>query len=126
MTPTSKWAALLAPFLLVAAGPDAPARAPYVPVAERIIKAETEQGQAFAILSDLTDRVGPRLSGSAGAEAAVRWARQRLEADGAKPWTEPVMVPRWVRGVETAEMTAPVHQTLIVTALGGSVPTPDE
>jgi carboxypeptidase Q len=98
----------------------------YGPIVDRILKAETEQGRAYAILGELTDRVGARLSGSPGAEAAVRWARQRLEADGLKAWTEPVMVPRWVRGVETAEIVTPGRQPLVVTALGGSVPTPDE
>ncbi len=35
------------------------------------------------------------------------------------------MVPAWQRGVETGEVTAPVHQPLSLTALGGSIATPD-
>ena len=35
------------------------------------------------------------------------------------------MVPVWQRGVETGEVTSPVRQTLALTALGGSVATPD-
>jgi Zn-dependent M28 family amino/carboxypeptidase len=97
----------------------------YADAAGRILGAETVQGQAWPLLRHLTDRVGPRLSGSAGAEAAVRWAAERLKADGLEVRVEPVMVPHWVRGEETAEIVAPATQKLAVTALGGSDPTPE-
>ncbi len=35
------------------------------------------------------------------------------------------MVPVWQRGVETGEVVSPVSQTLALTALGGSVATPE-
>src|SRR6202008_4935294 len=35
-----------------------------------------------------------------------------------------VMVPHWVRGVETAELVSHRNQRLFLTALGGSVATP--
>jgi hypothetical protein len=91
--------------------------------AARIVAAAREQGQAFAVLQHLTDRIGPRLSGSKGAEEAVRWTRQRLEDMGLRAWTEPVRVPHWVRGEETAAVLSPVTQPLVVTALGGSAGT---
>ena len=34
-------------------------------------------------------------------------------------------MPVWERGVETGEVLSPVHQTLVLTALGGSIGTPD-
>ena len=37
---------------------------------------------------------------------------------------QPVPVPRWVRGVEHAELRSPGRQRLPVTALGGGVGTP--
>ena len=39
---------------------------------------------------------------------------------------EPVMVPRWVRGRESAEIVAPPRQALTILGLGGSVGTPAE
>ncbi|MBL8951774.1 MAG: M28 family peptidase [Myxococcaceae bacterium] len=70
--------------------------------------------------------MGPRLSGSEGDAAAVRWAVEKMKQLGlANVHTEPVTVPHWVRGEERAELTAPISRQLAVTALGGSVATPD-
>jgi hypothetical protein len=96
----------------------------YAGKAGRIVAAATAEGRAYATLQELTDRIGPRLSGSPGAEAAVRWAVERLKADGLEARTEPVTVPHWERGEETAALVAPVSQKLVVTALGGSDATP--
>ena len=38
--------------------------------------------------------------------------------------TEPVMVPRWVRGLERAEIVDPAQHSIDVLGLGGSVATP--
>lgn len=70
--------------------------------------------------------MGPRLAGSAGDAAAVAWAERTMRVLGfANVHAEPVTVPVWRRGVETAEMIEP-HQTLAVTALGWSGATPKE
>jgi hypothetical protein len=98
----------------------------YAAAAARILGAEVVAGQAFERLRHMTDRIGPRLSGSAAADAAVRWAREQLAADGLDARTEPVMVPRWVRGEARAEIVAPIARPLVVLALGGSEPTPPE
>jgi carboxypeptidase Q len=82
------------------------------------------EGEAYSLLQHLTDRIGPRLTGSAGAEAAVAWTAERLRSYGLEVRTEKVMVPHWVRGVEEAELVAPTTQRVLVTALGGSEPTP--
>jgi hypothetical protein len=84
-------------------------------------------GKSHAILQELTDGVGPRLAGSPGAEAAVRWARGWLERHGLAPRLEPVRVNHWIRGEERAEIVAGPGirpQPLAVTALGMSGPTP--
>lgn len=93
-------------------------------VAGRIAGAAIVERGSWEILAHLTDRIGHRLSGSAGAAAAVAWTAERLRADGLEVRLEPVMVPRWVRGDETAAVTSPAPQELVVTALGMSVPTP--
>lgn len=80
---------------------------------------------ALDTLRGLTDTVGPRLAGSAGDRAAVKWAVSTLEAQGfVNVRAEPVEVPRWERGEETGAVVSPVAQPLVLTALGGSVPTP--
>jgi hypothetical protein len=93
--------------------------------ARRIIAATRDHGQAYALLQQLTDSIGPRLSGSQGAEDAVRWAQQRLQDMGVRAWTEPVRVPHWVRGEERGEVVAPGAHRLLLTALGGSPATPE-
>ena len=97
----------------------------YAATAARIVGAELVSGKAYEILSHLTDRIGPRLSGSTRAEEAVRWTIGRLRADGLDARAERVMVPHWIRGAEEAEIVAPVSQRLVATALGGSDPTPE-
>jgi hypothetical protein len=85
---------------------------------------------AYQRLEDMTDLVGPRLSGSAGAAAAVTQVADELRKLGAKVTLQPVKVPHWVRGVETGEVVdykgrpAGVTQKVVLTALGGSGATP--
>jgi carboxypeptidase Q len=121
---------------LLTASPKAPAPAaaakdsgPSTQVAGQLIGAALSEGHAYARLAELTDGIGPRLSGSEGAEAAVQWAKRSFEADGVKVWLEPVKVPRWVRGQESARVVASERfreHPLSVMALGGSVGTPAE
>ena len=85
---------------------------------------------AYARLADMTDLIGPRLSGSAGAAAAVQQVADTMRQLGAKVTLQPVKVPHWVRGVETAEIVdyagrpQGVSQRVVLTALGGSGATP--
>ncbi|WP_432377370.1 M20/M25/M40 family metallo-hydrolase [Duganella sp. P38] len=85
---------------------------------------------AYERLADLTDLVGPRLSGSAGAAAAVEQVAAAMRKLGAKVTLEPVKVPHWVRGEEKAELVeytgrpAGITQKVVLSALGGSGATP--
>ncbi|HSN67724.1 MAG TPA: M20/M25/M40 family metallo-hydrolase [Thermoanaerobaculia bacterium] len=81
---------------------------------------------AWEIARHLTDRIGPRLSGSANAEKAVAWTAATMRAWGLEVRLQPVTVPHWVRGREEAKLTSPTEQALAVTALGGSIATPPE
>ncbi|HJS58830.1 MAG TPA: peptidase M28 family protein, partial [Vicinamibacteria bacterium] len=95
-------------------------------VAERILGAALAQGGAARFAEQLSDGIGPRLAGSPGDAAAVRWALHELRRLGLEARAEKVTVPVWVRGEESARIVVPVEQRLVVTALGGSVATPPE
>jgi carboxypeptidase Q len=76
---------------------------------------------------DITDLAGPRMPGSAGDRAAVAVTLSMLKAQGfANVRAEKVVVPVWERGVETGEVLSPVRQKLVLTALGGSIGTPED
>lgn len=81
--------------------------------------------QALEHVRELTDTVGPRLSGSPGDRKAVAWGLARMKALGFQNVrAEKVKVPRWERLAESAELTAPGRQPLVISALGGSISTP--
>jgi hypothetical protein len=83
--------------------------------------------RAFEWVREIVDRAGPRLAGSPGDRAAVAASLALLQAQGfSNVRAEPVTVPVWRRGTEVGEVTSPVSQRLALTALGGSVPTPEE
>ena len=85
-------------------------------------------GQSYKWLDYLSNNIGSRLSGSLGAEKAVAWTKEELETLGLdKVWLQPVMVPKWVRGVpEFAYIETSPGSTIKVNicALGGSISTP--
>lgn len=95
--------------------------------AERIRDAAVSGSGAAGIVQSLSDRVGPRLAGSEGSRRAVAWALEEMRGLGLENVrAEKLQEPRWERGVETAEVVAPVSQRLAVTALGGSPATSPE
>jgi hypothetical protein len=46
----------------------------------------------------ISNKIGSRLSGSAGAEKAVLYTKAQLETLGLIVYLQEVMVPKWVRG----------------------------
>ena len=99
----------------------------YEPVANRIISAAVSDSSAYERLAELVDRFGPRFSGTANLERALDWILAEMERDGLENvHGEPVMVPQWVRGEESAELIAPRHRALPMLSLGGSVGTPPQ
>ena len=100
---------------------------PYSQNASRLIQAATADDFAWRRLAELTDTYGHRLSGSENLQRAIAWAAETMKRDGLdNVHTEPVMVPRWVRGRESAEIVSPPQHTLAVLGLGGSISTPPE
>jgi len=91
---------------------------------ERIIAHATRSSVAWDFLAHLTDNIGPRLSGSRQAQAAVSWTTDQLSSWGFDTRNETINVPRWVRGEERASLVSHYDQKIVITALGGSVATP--
>ncbi len=115
-------AALVAPATLPAAPPSTAAPESPVP---RLLAAALADSHAWSRLGELCDLVGPRLNGSAGQARAVAWALTGMRDDGLTAVrAEPVQVPHWVRGDESAECLAPLRFALPVLGLGGTVGTP--
>lgn len=80
---------------------------------------------AYDLVESLTVEVGPRLAGSPKDIIAVNWAMDKLTRLGFdRVYKEAVQVPIWERGEAKANVTFPVEQPLVITALGGSVATP--
>lgn len=99
----------------------------YRSVATRIIQEATSSSAAWDRVAELSDMFPGRLSGSQNLELAIRWAADQMRRDGLENVRlEKVMVPRWVRGSESAEIVEPTRQPLVMAALGGSVGTGPE
>lgn len=87
---------------------------------------------AYRQVAHLTENIGPRPSGSAQARAAAEYVAGELRQLGLEVRLQPVTVPHWVRGVETAAlveylgMVSGTTQKIVLTALGGSSSTPTE
>lgn len=91
----------------------------------RLIAAAQANDFAWRRLAELTDTYGNRLSGSENLNRAIQWAVTTMKADGlANVHTERVMVPRWVRGQESAVIVDPPEHPIAMLGLGGSVATP--
>ncbi|MEP6920333.1 MAG: M28 family metallopeptidase [bacterium] len=97
----------------------------YRATAGRIIGTALTSNRAYARLGHLTDHIGNRLSGSPNLEHAIQWALTEMRADGLdNVHAEKVMVPHWVRGEESLEITSPFSRHLSMLGLGNSVATP--
>lgn len=98
---------------------------PYRPIAARLFAESQASDFAWQRLAELTDTFGNRLSGSDTLERAIDWAVAEMKKDGLENvHKESVMVPKWVRGRESLDLTSPVRQPLVVLGLGGSIATP--
>src|SRR5438477_4791671 len=90
--------------------------------ATRLINEATRDHFAWDRLAVLTDSIGHRLSGSPQLDRAITWAVAEMKRDGLENvHTEKVMVPKWVRGAESAEVLQPSRHTLAMLGLGDSV-----
>ncbi|HYP29607.1 MAG TPA: M20/M25/M40 family metallo-hydrolase [Blastocatellia bacterium] len=123
-------------FVIVAAQqPQAPP-SPYSPGLiqdlKRLHAAALASDYDYRQVAYLCNNIGPRLSGSPQAQAAVEYVASEMRKLGAEVRLEKVMVPHWVRGEEKAALVeypgmAPgTTQKVVVTALGNTIATPPE
>ncbi len=82
--------------------------------------------QGFAWLTELCS-MGPRFAGSEQATESVLYFKEVMDSLGFETSLQAVKVPRWVRGPqEKAWLVQGIDQTeMAVTALGGSIATPE-
>jgi Zn-dependent M28 family amino/carboxypeptidase len=86
-----------------------------------------ENGHAYENLRSLCKDVGARISGSASAEMAIHWGKNKLESyDFDNVYLQEIMVPHWARGTkEEGWFKTPdnkLHKVNML-ALGGSIGT---
>lgn len=97
---------------------------------KRVQDAALHGRYAYEQAGYLSNNIGPRLSGSAGAARAVEYVAAEMRRLGLEVRLQKVMVPNWVRGEERGELVewdgmAPGNrQSITLTALGGSIGTP--
>ncbi|MER3631189.1 MAG: hypothetical protein C4325_02645 [Blastocatellia bacterium] len=98
---------------------------------QKIQDAALKSDYALTQTRYLTNNIGPRLSGAAQYDRAAQYVAEQMRLLGLKVNLQKVKVPHWVRGVETGEiiefpgMAAGTTQKIVLTALGGSIATPD-
>lgn len=110
-----------------AASSESPLVSQYRDVSAHIIGAALTDVEGWRKLEHLCDRIGHRLSGSPQMMESVGWAADVMKKDGLENVNTPkVMVPHWVRGAESVELTAPRLAPLVMLGLGGSVATPPD
>src|SRR3954447_21500583 len=87
----------------------------------RIRKEETEHSRILHSLHMLTDRYGPRLTGSPNHESAAKWAAQQMTEWGfhnahLEPWQ--FGHPGWLNESAAGQIVAPVRANLKFEVLG--------
>ena len=115
------------PFSNLSAQSRTPIADKYRATADRIIAAALADSSAWNRLALFTDTFGPCLSGSQSLERAIDWVIAEMKRDGLQNVRgEPVMVPHWVRGEESATLISPRSASLHMIGLGRSVGTKKE
>jgi carboxypeptidase Q len=115
-------------FLFLLAGLSAYSQSPDQVTIKQIFDEALAKGKSHDMLRELCVNIGPRLSGSPGAAAAVEWSRHKMEdLDFDSVWLQPVMVPHWVRGYQEVGRIINSKKIgtkeVVITSLGGSIGT---
>jgi carboxypeptidase Q len=81
-----------------------------------------ENSIAWKRLAYITDTFGPRFSGSDALESVLDWVAAEAEEDGLIVSQQSTLVPKWVRGAESATLLSPRVKKLHMVGLGMSSP----
>ncbi len=98
---------------------------------KRIQAAALQSDYAYKQTAYLSNNIGARLTGSKQAERAVEYVAGEMRRLGLVVRLQKLTVPHWVRGEETGElvefegMARGTTQKIVLTALGGSIATPN-
>jgi Zn-dependent M28 family amino/carboxypeptidase len=106
--------------------PKGPAEDGTKPALARITGEGFFDSRAFTYLTELSDEVGGRVTGSPAAQKAIDWGLTKMKTMGlenvhSEKWS---MWKGWTRGTASAELLAPLHHTLDVDAMGWTGSTP--
>jgi carboxypeptidase Q len=120
-------------FGLIVSAPSAAQRPPQGPAEDgtnpALIKIAGEalvDSHAFDYLTELSDDIGPRVTGSPAGQRAIAWGLTKMRAIGLENvHTENFSVWRgWTRGVAQAELLTPIRRLLHIDAMGWTGSTP--
>ncbi|XP_076844546.1 carboxypeptidase Q-like [Brachyhypopomus gauderio] len=102
----------------------------YTDIAQKIIQLAVygnAQNRSYEKLAAFTDTVGHRVTGSRNLDLAIKYMYNAMRLDGLENvHLEPVKIPRWIRGEESAVMVLPRNHSMSILGLGSSVGTPKE
>jgi carboxypeptidase Q len=125
--------ALLSGFILATSSPSLAERSAEGPnedgTGAALVKIAGEgmvESQAFDYLTELSDDIGPRVTGSPSGQRAIDWGVAKMRAIGLENvHTEKFSMWRgWTRGTAQAELLAPIRRPLHVDAMGWTGSTP--
>src|SRR6267378_1210844 len=108
------------------AGAAAEEKSPFAAADAQILSEIREHSEAAANLEYISDRIGPRLTGSAQLKQANEWTRDMFAKYGAtnahlEGWT---MERSWTRGKASARIVSPTEHPLTIASAGWSPSTP--
>jgi acetylornithine deacetylase/succinyl-diaminopimelate desuccinylase-like protein len=97
-----------------------------VKTAKALRTAALQDDTAYKLTETIVTEFGPRAMGSESQHRASRWAADELKAMGFdRVSIESFPVSGWFHGADSAAVTSPFPQPLVVASLGGSAPTPE-
>src|SRR5271157_5581962 len=108
------------------AKPQGPVEDGTLPALVKIAGQGTMDSHAFEYLTELSDQIGARVTGSPSSQKSIEWGLAKMKAIGlqnvhAEKWS---MWKGWTRGQAEAELLEPLHHSLSIDAMGWTGSTP--